>query len=73
VIVAVMTDLQVLFQLAFVEVFAAFFAAHKDVLSADDAVLFANRLRSCLFSFETRAYKQMADVRIQNPFLKGEG
>jgi hypothetical protein len=44
-----MTDLQVLFQLAFVEVFAAFFAAHEDVLSADDAVLFANRLDFAFF------------------------
>jgi hypothetical protein len=49
VIVAVVTDLQVLFQLALVEVLAAFFATHKNVFSADDPVLFANGLDLAFF------------------------
>ena len=43
-IVAVNADLQVVFQLALVEMLAALFAAHEDILSPDDAVGLAHRL-----------------------------
>src|SRR5436190_3684851 len=54
VIVAVVTDLQVFFQLALVEMLAAFFAADEDILSADDALRLAHRLDLSFFLTKPR-------------------
>ena len=43
-VVAVNADLQVLFQLALVEMLAAFFASHENIFRANDAIGVADRL-----------------------------
>jgi hypothetical protein len=63
VIVAMNANLQRLFQLFLVKVRAAFIAPHENVLSADDAILFAYRL-DLAFLFAKPGHKR-TEVRDQ--------
>ena len=68
VMVAVMADLKVFFQLAFVKMLAALFATDEDILSADDAILLAYRL-DLAFLFAKPGHRsrgQRSDVSIQH-------
>ena len=64
-ITAVDANLERLFQLFLVEVLAALFAAHKDILSPDDAVLVADRL-DLAFLFTNQGIYQI-EIRKSEP------
>ena len=65
-IIAVHANLERLFQFLLVEMLAAFFTAHKDILCADDALGVAHRLDLAFLFFGTRAYEK-SEVRSQRP------
>src|SRR5258708_29596676 len=65
-ITAVHANLERLFQLFLIEVLAAFFAAHKDILSPDDALRVAHRL-DLAFLFTKPGHINKTEIRSQRP------
>ena len=63
--IAVMADLKVFFQILFVEVLAALVAPDKDILSAHDAFRFAHRLDLAFFLTKPGHKNRESEIRDQ--------